>query len=410
MVKKATRRAKRNGRRPPIHRFAHPFFTTVPAQARAAVPGVGKRMTDYIAGTLQRIPDPIRTPPTMTLDDIVGADAAAEIQRLGSMSFHAVGDTGHSGGSTEDMQEFVAGAMTADFDITRPDASPSFFLHLGDVNYFDNTDRGYQEQFYVPYKHYPGKIIAIPGNHDGEIFKYDGSSVGQKTTLEAFTRNFLQPKAAVPTAAGSIYRQMVSQPGVYWTLNAPLVDIVGLYSNVAEGPGFIAAPAIGNKQKEWLQKTLTTIQQGRAAGTRKALILAVHHPPFSDGSHSSSVDMMKDIDDACHAARVMPDAVLAGHSHDYQRYTRYVTVGGSARQIPFIVAGGGGRGLSPHVAAARGQRTGDHSFDKSLRGYGYLKVTVTSSRLTMVFNQVEAGGRASQYDSVSVDLTSGKLV
>ena len=96
------------------------------------------------------------------------------------------------------MQEYVADAMAADFDIAHPERSPAFFFHLGDVNYFDNTDKGYQEQFYVPYKRYPGKIIAIPGNHDGEIYKYDGSSVGQKTTCAAFIRNFVQATASIP--------------------------------------------------------------------------------------------------------------------------------------------------------------------------------------------------------------------
>jgi hypothetical protein len=93
--------------------------------------------------------------------------------------------------------------MTKDIDIAHPAASPAFFLHLGDVNYYDNTDSGYHEQFYVPYKLYPGKIIAIPGNHDSELFKYDGQSTGQTKTLQAFQRNFVQPVPSVPPAAGS---------------------------------------------------------------------------------------------------------------------------------------------------------------------------------------------------------------
>jgi hypothetical protein len=391
------------------HRFAHPFFTDVPVPNRPVVPGVGRRMTDFVAGALQPIPDPIRNPPTMTLQEIVGAAAATAIAQSGSITFHAVGDTGHAGGSTEDMEDYVADAMTSDYDINHPAKSPAFFFHLGDVNYYDNTDKGYHEQFYVPYKKYPGKIIAIPGNHDGEIFKYDGSSVGQKKTLEAFIRNFVQMKPSVPPAAGTIYRQMVGHPGVYWTLSAPFVDIVALYSNVAENPGYIAAPLIGQKQKTWLQQTLGVIKRARDTGTRKALILAVHHPPFSDGSHGSSTDMLKDIDEACQKAAIMPDAVLAAHSHDYQRYTRYLAFDGRNMQIPFIVAGGGGRGLSPHVGKATGVRTSDHSFDKSLRGYGYLKVAVAPNELDITFFEVATGGAASRYDSVRVDLGSNRL-
>jgi hypothetical protein len=135
----------------PIHRFAHPFFTAKPVAERKAVPGVGKRMTDYIEQTLLAIPNPIRNPPTISLDEIIGQQNSASIAASGSIMFHAVGDTGHPGGGTEDIQEYVADAMTKDFDIANPEASPALFPHLGDVNYYDNTDSGYHEQFYVPY-------------------------------------------------------------------------------------------------------------------------------------------------------------------------------------------------------------------------------------------------------------------
>lgn len=393
----------------PVHRFAHPFFTTLPVAERRTVPGVGKRMTDHIEETLLPIPDPIRNPPTILLDEIIGQESAAAIAASGSMTFHATGDTGHTGGGSEDMEEYVADAMTTDFDIAHPEASPAFFLHLGDVNYYDNTDAGYHEQFYVPYKNYPGKIVAIPGNHDGELFKWNGKSTGQTKTLEAFQRNFVQPAPSVPPAAGSIYRQMVSQPGVYWLLTTPLADIVGLYSNVAENPGYLSAPSIGTKQTDWLGRTLSGIASARQRGIRKALFLAVHHPPFSGGSHSSSSAMLAEIDGICTANGIMPDVVLAAHSHDYQAYTRYVTFQGKDRQIPYLVAGGGGRGLSPSVPKATGVKKGDHSLDKSLKGYGYLKVMVTNATVMLTFNQVTSGGKMQQFDQLMVDLATSKV-
>lgn len=239
------------------------------------------------------------------------------------------------------MQLQVANAMSADYDPAKPAASPAFFFHLGDVIYYDNTDNGYHAQFYEPYKTYPGKIIAIPGNHDGELFKYDGSSTGQKVTIEAFQKNFCQAKTGVPSGAGTIYREMVSQPAVYWYLNTPFVDIIGLYSNMAENPGYIAAPSIGSKQKDWLTKTLKSISALRTVGKRKALLIATHHPPFSSGSHSSSTEMLIDIDDCCTQASIMPDAFLSAHAHNLQCYTRYLTFGGKNIQIPYIVCGGG---------------------------------------------------------------------
>lgn len=411
-AKKPAKSASKETPAATVRRFAHPFFTTTPIADRKTVPGVGKRLATHIANKLEKIPAPIRNPPVMTLADIIGKPDADAIAAKKSTSFHAVGDTGHIGGGTEDMQEYVADAMAADFDIAHPDSSPAFFFHLGDVNYFDNTDKGYQEQFYVPYKRYPGKIIAIPGNHDGEIYKYDGTSVGQKHTLDAFIRNFVQPQASIPPAAGTIYRQMVSQPGVYWSLEAPMLDMIGLYSNIGEGPGFIADPTIGNKQKDWLGKTLTKIKAARTGKARNALILAVHHPFFSGGSHSGSPQMLADVDEVCKKCGIMPDAVLTAHSHDYQRYTRFVTLGSRNLEIPFIVAGGGGRGLSPHVKAATGIRVGDLSYEKSLKGYGYLKATITASEVEIQFIQVSLNAGVMSktvFDSVHVDLNTNKL-
>ena len=385
-------------------RFAHPFYTATPPDQRPEIPGIGKRMLDFVAAKLEKIPDP-RREPTMTLADIIGAKGAAEIEHAQSITFHAVGDTGHDGGL---MQELVSEAMAADYKPAHPEKSPAFLLHLGDVIYFNNTDQGYQSQFYVPYKRYPGKIIAIPGNHDGELFKFDGTSTGQKTTLAAFQKNFCQPKPGVPAAAGTIYREMVSQPGVYWLLTAPFIDIIGLYSNIGEGPGFISAQEIGHKQKDWLVKTLADVNKKRKQGARKALVIAVHHPPFSFGGHSGSAEMLQDIDDACNKSGIMPDAVLAAHAHNYQRYTRFLSFQGRSLEIPFIIAGSGGRGLGP-VPQADGHRTGDHTFERSLMGYGYLTVTATVQQLRIGFTHVDKEKKAPFDKIITVNLKTNQL-
>ena len=392
-------------------RFAHPFYTTVPKSKRKAIPGVGKGLAQYpsTARLLEPIPTPQREP-TMVLEEIVGSASAKQIEKSGSISFHSLGDTGNP----DAMTETVSTAMATDFDIAHPESCPAFLLHLGDVIYYDNTDKGYLSQFYVPYKKYPGKIIAIPGNHDGEMFKYDEPgqpSTGQSVTLEAFQKNFCQPQTGVPASAGTIFREMISQPGVYWHLNAPFVDIVALYSNVADGPGFISDNhTIGSSQKDWLVKTLTNIASLRKKGQRKALIITVHHPPFSGGGHSPSVDMLKDIDDACKTASIMPDAVLSGHSHNYQRFTRYTTFNGTDMQIPYYVVGCGGHGMQ-NIPNADGARIGDHTFDSSLKGYGYLITTVDKSKIVFKFYQVNADASKQLFDKiVVVDLKSNQIV
>ncbi len=99
-------------------------------------------------------------------------------------------------------------------------------------------------QFYRPYMHYPGKIIAIPGNHDGESL----------AKLVAFQEHFCASRQVVPKIAGSIFRQTMTQPGVYWCLDAPFVQIIGLYANNAENPGSLTGGPGGIAQKNWLIK------------------------------------------------------------------------------------------------------------------------------------------------------------
>jgi hypothetical protein len=391
-----------------VLRFAHPFYTPTPIAERSEVDGIGSRMTDYIKTQLLPIPDPIRNPPTMMLAEVIGDNGVAGIEQAGSMVFHCVGDTGTVSGT---MQQTVADAMTADYNIADPAHSPAFFFHLGDVDYYDNTDSGYHAQFYEPYKNYPGKIIAIPGNHDGELFKYNGASTGQTVTLEEFQTNFCQAKTGVPVnKAGTIYREMISQPGVYWYLNTPFIDIIGLYSNMAENPGYISDPTIGNAQKNWLTATLKSISTARGTGERKALLIATHHPPLSTGSHSSSTEMLIDIDDSCTQADIMPDVFFSGHSHNIQTYTRFITFGGKELSIPFVVCGGGGRQIQP-VPSADGAKSADettipssHTFDKSISSYGYSKVTVTKTKLTIVITTVDSTGKKNLFDTINIDL------
>ncbi|MFL6531638.1 MAG: hypothetical protein ACJ8KX_14320, partial [Chthoniobacterales bacterium] len=105
-------------------------------------------MLDHIEDHLEPIPR-VRGDALIALADIIGADAAAAIESGGKLSFQAVGDTGKG---THTAQETVAEAMTRDYDVHDPAGSPAFFFHLGDVNYFNNTELGYYEQFYTPYK------------------------------------------------------------------------------------------------------------------------------------------------------------------------------------------------------------------------------------------------------------------
>ena len=130
------------------------------------------------------------------------------------------------------------------------------------------------------------------------------------------------------------YRETMTQPYVYWTLETPFATIIGLYSNVdgsLDGRGTF-------EQQRWFEAQMA------AAPTDKCLLVAVHHPPYSlDASHGGSPEILAAIDRAHTSSGRYPDIVLSGHVHNYQRFTRQV----AGRQIPFVVAGNGGYADKP---------------------------------------------------------------
>jgi predicted phosphodiesterase len=383
-------------------RFAHPFFTLTPPDQRTAQPGVGRRMTDWIAQQLGPIPKPSRDP-AISLDEIIGAAGVKEIEDLGTIRFHAVGDTGRAAGENT-PQDQVAADMALDYHPDAGGMNPAFFLHLGDVIYGPNKVDHYRNEFYTPYKQYPGKIVAVAGNHDGETFPKTDT-----VPLEAFLDNFCAPTAAVPPIASGagIFRQTMTEPGVYWLLDAPFVQVIGLYSNIADGPGYLTGAGGDATQTKWLAQALGSVAADRKGGTRKALIVAVHHPPYSNGGHSGSPAVLAALDAAADAAGVMPDAVLSGHAHNYQRHTRRISFRGRPMEIPFVVAGCGGHNAAA-VGQAYGQVIGDRTFDKSLHGYGYLLVTVTPQTLKVDMWEVPSTANI-PFDTVTVDLATSRV-
>ena len=277
---------------------------------------------------LEPIP-PARSTTPMDLSSVIGANLVQKIQNAGKITFHTVGDTG--GIHSPQFQFAVADAMADDLT-----SGAAFWYHLGDVVYYFGQEQYYFEQFYDPYRNYNAPIFAIPGNHDGAV--YTGETA---KSLDAFVANFCtsQPTQS-PDSQGAV-RTTMDQPGVYFTLNAPFVKFIGLYSNTSEGgtEGVIANSKVGNAQLTFLQQQLAAAKAERDKGQGRALIIATHHPPFTGSpSHVPSPTMLKQIDQACSAASIQPDLHLSGHAHLYERYTRTV----SGKQIPYLVAGMGG--------------------------------------------------------------------
>jgi calcineurin-like phosphoesterase family protein len=394
---KRSKPPKARPRKSPPSRFAHPFFTTAPPEQRPIAAKTGTRtMSAFAVAKLGPVPPPSRVP-VMDLSEIIGQPGVDEIKAAGAIRFHAVGDTGRNGGDPT-PQEQIAEAMTSDYDPAAQGRNPALLIHLGDVIYGQDKANLYRDEFYRPYMKYPGKIVAIPGNHDGEIFaRTDPKS------LQAFLDNFCAPTAAVPKIASDvrIFRETMTQPAVYWLLSAPFVNIIGLYSNIAEGPGSLLGTNNDNKQLQWLDKTLSKLKQ---TADNRALVIATHHPPFSSGGHSPSKQMLEQIDKVCAANKIVPHAMLAGHSHNYQRYTRTTDLGTGAVKIPYIVAGCGGHAESA-VTSASGQQMGETVFEKSMQGYGYLTMTVDAQQLVIEMFETTGGVKRS-FDKVTVDVAN----
>lgn len=350
---------------------------------------------------LEPVPEPQggAVEPVLTLAQVYGSAGAAKvaaIQQAGQIVFHSVGDTGSDVGPS--TQSLVADTMVTDFNEPIAADIPSFLFHLGDVVYYFGEATYYYDQFYEPYRDYPAPIIAIAGNHDGVVYSKDPAP-----TLAAFLENFCTATPGPSPDAGGLLRTTMTQPGVYFTLDAPLVRILGLYSNVLEDPGVISGEngqnsVLDNRQVAFLTAALQRVKSDNFTG---AVIIAVHHPPFTGGSeHGGSPLMLADIDSACTAAGVWPHAVFSGHSHNYQRFTRTV----NNMQIPFVVAGCGGHSpLSPMRATYRTPYVIDstltlESYDAT--DYGYLRVIVNATTMSIEFHPQHDGGTTKTPDDV----------
>ena len=360
------------------------------------------------ATLLQPVPSPAvaAVEPILELEKILGSAGAATIATLeqaGQIVFHAVGDTGSVKGPTS--QSLVADKMVSDFTEDDPADVPSFFFHIGDVVYNFGEAQYYYDQFYDPYRDYPAPIIAIPGNHDGEVYTGD-----PRPTLDAFLRNFCSASPEhTPEATGLVRTSMIA-PGVFFTLEAPFVRILGLYSNVLEDPGVISSEGVKSSPVTDQQLSFLTAALTRAKSFSGAVIVAVHHPPFTYGTnHSGSPRMLQDLDKASQSAGFWPHAYLSAHSHNYQRYTRAI----AGIDIPYLVAGGGGHNVVKLQTSGNGNALRTpmkvnptltlENYDDI--NYGYLRIVVDTINLRIEYHPASDGaGSKTPNDTVTVNL------
>lgn len=378
-----------------------------------------------------------------------GKDVEDTITKNGQIVFHVLGDSGVTTAGKRYRNELQVTDQVAE-DANTSDAvnRPAFAYHLGDVVYDFGEPEYYYDQFYDPFRNYPAPVFAIPGNHDS--FVVPGTPEA-KRPLAVFMRNFCAEQPQITQDARSLHRTAMTQPGVYFSLDAPFVRIIGLFSNALEDPGVISShtggqhptdtpwPDVPDHQIAFLRTQLKKIKKDDYQG---AVILAVHHPPFAyfppqagsggGGNHGCSLAMLREIDSICKDVGVYPHAFLSGHAHNYQRYTRKVRWDGKSFDVPFLICGdsghnvltvtqskGGGPGKEPGfnckvdyldanpVVDARGltlEKYNDHD-------YGYLRVTANPKHVSIGFHQVGATNlQQSRFDMVTIDLKTHRKV
>ncbi|MBI3509764.1 MAG: metallophosphoesterase [Bacteroidetes bacterium] len=358
-------------------------------------------------GKFQPLPAPSgKFPFRLPLEKVLGKNLGKK-----KMVFYTIGDTG--GIKDPKPQHLVNRKMEEQIAVTKKKEDRALFLyHLGDVVYFNGEEKEYFNQFFEPYIHFPAPIFAIPGNHDGDI---DASDSNPPESLKAFTKVFCDTKARTLGIAGEAKRKSMIQPNVYWTLQAPLANIIGLYSNVpSEG-------RIKEDQRAWFINELTEAQKQRK---EKAIIVSLHHPPYSiDSNHGASGIMKNFLDKAFEESGVYPDLILAGHVHNYQRYTRKYS---SGQELPYIVAGAGGYWHLHNLdSKANPVYVPNDTFFENVvleefcdNRHGFLRITIekkgkqrilSGEYFTVPYPQESWSAPEELYDYFKIDLNAGKI-
>lgn len=286
--------------------------------------------------------------------------------------FQVAGDTG--GLKSPAFQRLVAEQLAKQYLEPEEGAGkPSFLYHVGDIVYHFGEADQYEQQFFKPYHDYPLPIFAIPGNHDSDV---NSNAAVPYSSLSPFTSVFCGREPRPVPFGSDRSRKSGVQPHVYWTLQTPLANIIGLASNVPK------YGIITREQRDWF---IHELRHAAAEHEEKALIVCLHHAPYSaDFNHGSSIPMIDFLEEAFETAGITPDLVMSGHVHNYQRFSKTYPDG---KTTPFLVCGAGGFDELHWMAEADGisyTRYNDRFDGVKLENFcamqhGFLNIEVTRS-------------------------------
>ncbi len=196
----------------------------------------------------------------------------------------------------------------------------------------------------------------------------------------------------------------LSLPNAYWTLITPYATIVGMYTNVPEHG------SIDSIQQQWVTNEFAT------AASDRALILALHHPIYSfDVYHSGSSRMSDVLENAIRDTGRVPNLVLSGHVHDYQRIEKEIA---PKQSTPFLVTGNGGYHNLHGIHSKPGdvaQDTGAILRYGEAAAWGFLTLSIDAETIEGTSTAIDRSGKLKKGDTFSypagpIQLKNGKQV
>ena len=309
-----------------------PAAFTVPPDDQKLYTGIEELLKKDVVGFEKSTMGDADVYPLRTAWGPAGATVLEAVEVAGQIVFHALGDSGASMARTFPSEIKVADAITADFHASKSRDRPAFLYNLGDVVYNFGESAYYYDQLYDPYLDYPAPILAIPGNDDW--FIVPNTRPGSEP-LTIFKRNFCaaspvvtQDRVSPPDGHDAAGRLLCAGRAVCEDHRA-----VQQFTGRSRGhlqPGWNVG-RVPDFQLDFLSAQLRRI---RTESFKGAVIIAVHHPPFSyaprnvapSGKHAGNSVMLGRSTRSARPRRSTRTRILSGHAHNYQRYTRTLRV------------------------------------------------------------------------------------
>jgi acid phosphatase type 7 len=161
--------------------------------------------------------------------------------------------------------------------------------------------------------------------------------------------------------------------------------------------------SIDSTQQQWVTNEFAT------APTDRAFILALHHPIYSfDVYHSGSSKMADVLENAIRDTGRVPNLVLSGHIHDYQRIEQSIAPGAPT---PFIVTGNGGYHNLHAVHSNPGDKAPDSGavLKYAAKCWGFMTLAIDKNTISGATIEVDRNGDVTDGDSFSYSAKPIKL-